>query len=243
MSAASPKRALVTGGGRGIGKATARALATRGFEVIVADLDADAAAATAAEVGGSSIVLDVSDRLAVEAAAAEVGELDALINNAGIWRFAPILEAEPADIAEVLAVNLLGTLWCIRAFVEGLAARRGSIVNLSSLAAKTLASGVGSYTISKAGVEALSQQLARELGPRGIRVNAVGPGLVVTEGTEANYQGEAARQRAASVPLGRLGAAADIAEVVAWLASSDSSYVSGQVIYVDGALGAGTPNR
>jgi 3-oxoacyl-[acyl-carrier protein] reductase len=230
MSAASPKRALVTGGGRGIGKATARALATRGFEVIVADLDADAAAATAAEV-------------AVEAAAAEVGELDALINNAGIWRFAPILEAEPADIAEVLAVNLLGTLWCIRAFVEGLAARRGSIVNLSSLAAKTLASGVGSYTISKAGVEALSQQLARELGPRGIRVNAVGPGLVVTEGTEANYQGEAARQRAASVPLGRLGAAADIAEVVAWLASSDSSYVSGQVIYVDGALGAGTPNR
>lgn len=237
------RRALVTGAGRGIGKATAQALAARGFHVVVADLDADSAAATADLVGGSSIVLDVADRVAVEAAAAEIGELDALINNAGIWRFASIIDADPVDIEQVLNVNLLGTLWCIRAFADGLAARRGAIVNLSSLAAKTLASGVGSYTISKAGVEALSQQLARELGPRGIRVNCVGPGLIVTDGTAHNYQGERRAERAASVPIGRLGEATDIASVVAWLASEDSSYVSGQVIYVDGALGAGTPNR
>ncbi len=237
------RRALVTGAGRGIGKATAQALAARGFHVVVADLDADSAAATADLVGGSSIVLDVADRVAVEAAAAEIGELDALINNAGIWRFASIIDADPVDIEQVLNVNLLGTLWCIRAFADGLAARRGAIVNLSSLAAKTLASGVGSYTISKAGVEALSQQLARELGPRGIRVNCVGPGLIVTDGTAHNYQGERRAERAASVPIGRLGDATDIASVVAWLASEDSSYVSGQVIYVDGALGAGTPNR
>lgn len=237
------RRALVTGAGRGIGKATAQALAARGFHVVVADLDADSAAATAGLVGGSSIVLDVADRVAVEAAAAEIGELDALINNAGIWRFASIIDADPVDIEQVLNVNLLGTLWCIRAFADGLAARRGAIVNLSSLAAKTLASGVGSYTISKAGVEALSQQLARELGPRGIRVNCVGPGLIVTDGTAHNYQGERRAERAASVPIGRLGEATDIASVVAWLASEDSSYVSGQVIYVDGALGAGTPNR
>ncbi len=243
MSAATNSRALVTGAGRGIGRAAAHALAQRGYEVVVADLDATSAERVASEVGGRAVVFDVADREAVLAAVDEVGPIDALVNNAGIWRFAPILDADPLDIERVLAVNLLGTLWCIRAFVDSLAERRGSIVNLSSLAAKTYASGVGSYTVSKAAIEALTQQLARELGPRGIRVNCVGPGLVKTEGTEANYQGEAGRLRAMSVPLGRVGDAADIAAAIAWLASADSSYVSGQVIYVDGALGAGTPNR
>lgn len=239
----SARRALVTGAGRGLGAATARELSARGFEVVVADLDGAAAEAVASEIGGRALVLDVADRVAVEAAAAEVGELDALVNNAGIWRFGPILEVDPADIEAVLGVNLLGTLWCIRAFADGLAARQGAVVNLSSLAAHTKASGVGSYTISKAAVETLTVQLARELGPRGIRLNCVGPGLIVTEGTAASYQGEARDRRAASVPLGRLGEPEDIARVVVWLASPESSYVSGQVVYVDGALGAGTPNR
>lgn len=243
MSGTSRKRAFVTGGGRGIGRATAHALSARGYEVVVGDLDAVSAARVADEVGGRSVVVDVADRAAVLAVAEAVGPIDALVNNAGIWRFAPILEADPVDIEQVLAVNLLGTLWCTRAFADSLAERRGAIVNLSSLAAKTYASGVGSYTVSKAAVEALTQQLARELGPRGIRVNCVGPGLVKTEGTEANYQGEAGRLRAMSVPLGRVGEAADIAATIAWLASDDAAYVSGQIIYVDGALGAGSPNR
>jgi len=245
MSGATEPRkvAVITGAGQGIGRATARLLAADGYEVVVIDRDPGRADAVAAEVGGRAVVLDIADRAAVEAAAAAIGEIDALVNNAGIWRFAPLLEADAVDIEEVLAVNLLGTLWCTRAFADGLAARGGAVVNLSSLAAHMRASGVGIYSVSKAAVEALTQQVARELGPRGIRVNCVGPGLVRTEGTAANYEGEAHRRRGESVPLGRVGEPDEIAATIAWLVSPAASYISGQIIYADGALGSGSPSK
>ena len=166
--------------------------------------------------------------------------VDVLVNNAGIWRFHKLVGSNPDDIDAVLRVNLHGTLNCTLAFAEAMATRGGgSVVNFSSAAANMRAQGVGIYPVSKAAVEALTQQLAVELGPSGVRVNAVGPGVIVTEGTRVNYEGEKGAQRARMVPMRRVGEPADIADVVAFLASDDSRYVSGQIIYVDGAITAG----
>ncbi len=238
----SERLALITGAGQGIGRATARLLAAQGCSLVLVDRDPARVEDAARELGGRGVALDVTDRLAVEALAADVGPLDVLVNNAGIWRFGPLLEVDPVDVTDVLEVNLLGTLWMTRAFAAGLAERRGAIVNLSSVAARNRATGVGSYSVSKAAIEALSQQLARELGPRGVRVNCVGPGLIVTEGTSGSYQGAAASTRAAAVPLGRLGTPEDIAETIVWLCSPAAGYISGQIVYVDGAISAGVPN-
>jgi 3-oxoacyl-[acyl-carrier protein] reductase len=207
------------------------------------DIDQESAAATATMVDGTAYRCDVGDADAVRALAGEVGPVDILINNAGIWRFGPILEASETDLSDVLRVNLLGTVHCCQAFAPGMADKGGgAIVNLSSAAAAMHASGVGIYPASKGAIELLTQQLAVELGPQSIRVNAVGPGLIVTEGTAANYEGDRQSQRARAVPLQRVGEPTDIANVVAFLVSEQSSYVSGQVIYVDGGVTAGRPS-
>jgi 3-oxoacyl-[acyl-carrier protein] reductase len=207
------------------------------------DIDRESAEATASMVDGTAHRCDVGDADAVRALAGEVGPVDILINNAGIWRYGPILDASETDLGDVLRVNLLGTVHCCQAFAPGMADRGGgAIVNLSSAAAAMHASGVGIYPASKGAIELLTQQLAVELGPQSIRVNAVGPGLIVTEGTAANYEGDRQRQRAQAVPLQRVGEPTDIANVVAFLVSEQSSYVSGQVIYVDGGVTAGRPS-
>ncbi len=234
--------AVVTGAGQGIGRATARLLAGDGFSVVLVDRDARRVDDAAGEIGGRGVVLDIADRAAVDEFATSITELDVLVNNAGIWRFGPLLDVPAADITAVLEVNLLGTLWMTRALAGALAVRRGAVVNLSSVAAKNRTTGVGSYPVSKAAIEAMTQQLARELGGRGVRVNCVGPGLVVSEGTAASYAGEAADRRAQAVPIGRLGTPADIAAVIAWLCSPGAAYVSGQIIYVDGGLSASVPS-
>jgi 3-oxoacyl-[acyl-carrier protein] reductase len=231
--------ALVTGAGRGLGRATAERLARDGFSIVAVDLDGDAAAATAAAVRGTSHQCDVSDRAAVRQLAASVGPVDALVNNAGIWTYGSIVDAADADLDRVLAVNFMGTLNCCRSFVPGMvAAGGGTIVNLSSLAAAMAATGVEVYPVSKSAVEALTRQLAQELGPSGIRVNAIGPGSMLTEGTAPAYEGERLAQRAGLVPLRRVGTPDDIANAVAFLVSDQASYISGQIIYVDGGLSA-----
>jgi 3-oxoacyl-[acyl-carrier protein] reductase len=194
-------------------------------------------------VDGLAVTCDVGDRDAVAAMAGQVGPVDVLVNNAGIWRFGPILEASASDLDDVLRVNLLGTLNCCRAFVAGMRdLGGGAIVNLSSAAALTGAAGVEIYSASKGAIEVLTRQLSGELGPVGIRVNAIAPGLIVTEGTAKNYESGKSDQRSNAVPLRRVGTAADIASVVSFLVSDDSSYVSGQVIAVDGGLTASRPN-
>jgi 3-oxoacyl-[acyl-carrier protein] reductase len=232
--------ALVTGAGRGLGRATARRLAEDGHRLVCVDLDGDAAQSAADEVGGTAHRCDVSDKEAVEALAGAVGTIDILINNAGIWRFGPLLSMSVEDTQAVLGVNLLGPLYCSQAFVPGMAeAGGGAIVNLSSAAAATRSPGIGIYPVTKGAIETLTKQMSLEWGPLGIRVNAVGPGLIVTEGTAHNYEGEARARRAQSVPLRRIGEPLDIAAAVAFLASPAAGYISGQVLYVDGAVTAG----
>lgn len=233
--------AVITGAGQGLGRVTAERLRADGFSVVVVDVDAGRGEEAAAGVGGRFIQCDVSSPAAVGVAAEAIGRLDVLVNNAGIWRFGALIDQDPSDVDDVLAVNLLGTLACCRAFA-GRFDRGGAIVNLSSAAAVMAAPGIGVYSVSKAAIESLTRLLSAELGPRGIRVNAVAPGLIVTEGTAPSYEGGRGAERAAAVPLRRLGRPADIAGVISFLVSEQAGYVSGQVVCVDGGLTASRPS-
>lgn len=232
--------AVVTGAGRGLGRATAERLRRDGFDVIAVDRDATAAQATAAAIGGEWRQCDVTDWASVDALAASIERCDALVNNAGIWHFHSLLDSTPEQIDSVLAVNITGVLSCSRALVpKMIEAGGGSIVNLSSGAAWTNSPGVGVYPATKAAVISLTKQMAIEWGEHGVRANAVGPGLIVTEGTQQNYQGERRVERAKNIPMRRVGEPRDIADVISFLCSDDARYVSGQTIYVDGGVTAG----
>ena len=236
--------AVITGAGQGLGRADAVRLARDGFDVVCVDLNEAAARETADMVGGTAFACDVTDRDAVFAVAEQVPECHALVNNAGIWKFHSILDMTPEQARSVFEVNVLGIIWCTQAFVPKMkAAGGGSIVNMSSGAAWTQSPGLGLYPATKSGVESLTKTMALELGPDGIRANAIGPGLIVSDGTAANYQGDALAKRARGVPMGRVGSPEDIADVVSFLCGNDSRYVSGQVIYVDGAVTAGMAAR
>lgn len=234
--------AVVTGAGQGLGRAVALRLARDGFDIVAVDIDAKRAGRTAEEVGGSAAVLDVRDFEAVEAMAATFERVDALINNAGIWHKRSLQESSVAELRDVIDVNVVGTVLMTKALAPLLAqSPTPAIVNVSSVAAALSSPDLGTYPASKAAVESLTRQWAVELAP--IRVNAVGPGLIVTEGTRSNYEGSAGELRAKAVPLGRVGAPADVADVVAFLVGDQARYVSGQIVYVDGGLSAGTLPR
>lgn len=220
-------RAVVTGAARGLGAAIAQRLLDDGYDVVRLDV-----------VEGDGVTpCDVTDASAVHRVASQVGPVDVLVNNAGIWRFGPLETADPADVARVLAVNVGGTFHCTQAFGRSMLDRGGSIVNIVSVAAKAPNPAVGAYSASKAAVLALTRQTAVEWGPRGVRANAVGPGFIPTEGTVAVYHDEAVRRvRAGVVPLRRLGTPDDVADVVAFLCGPSSAYVTGQAIYVDGGV-------
>lgn len=232
--------AVVTGAGQGIGRAVAGRLAADGCDVVCVDRDGGAAERVAAELGGRPLVADVRDEAAAQALAADLDRCDVLVNNAAVWRFTPLAETPVEEAMEVLHVNVVGTLVWMKALVPLLGrSGRGSIVNLSSVTALSTATRVGLYPASKAAIITLSKQAALEWAPLGIRVNVVGPGMVVTEGTEAAYGTTPAQhaERGRLLPLGRLGVADDVAGAVAFLCSADASYLTGQVLWVDGGFG------
>ncbi|RBP11896.1 NAD(P)-dependent dehydrogenase (short-subunit alcohol dehydrogenase family) [Roseiarcus fermentans] len=242
---------VVTGGSRGIGAAVCRRLAAEGYAVAVNYAsDSAAAAATVAAVeaaGGAARAFkaDVADAGALaqmfDAATEALGPLAGLVNNAGsTGRFAPVAEQDPADLARLFAVNVTGTILCCREAVLRLSTRRGgkggAIVNLSSIAARLGGlSGLAPYAASKGAVESFTRGLATEVGPEGVRVNAVAPGMIETDMTDGFLSQPGARERVvAGTPLGRLGAPDDIAEAVAWLMSPAAAFVTGTVVTVSG---------
>lgn len=231
--------AVVTGAGRGIGAAVCRRLAADGCSVVATDIDGAAAQATADAVGGVGRRLDVSDLDDVRGLAESLDRCDVLVNNAGIWRFAPLAKITPEDVRAVLDTNVLGTVLCTQALVPLMArSGGGSIVNLTSITAQAIPPGVGIYPASKAAVIALTKQTAIEFASKGIRANAVGPGFIPTPGTVDTYGAdqETQRERGRIVPLGRYGTPDEIADAVAFFASDASRYVTGQVLFVDGGV-------
>jgi NAD(P)-dependent dehydrogenase (short-subunit alcohol dehydrogenase family) len=225
------KRAVVTGGARGIGAAIVERFRADGYDVTPLDITP----------GPGIVACDVTDPGATRATADEIGPVDVLVNNAGVWRFGPIEQVSEEDFSAAIDVNLRGPFHMIQAFGPGMLSRGGgAIVNIVSIAANHANPAVGSYGPSKAALLSLTEQVALEWGPRGIRCNAVGPGLVPTPGTGDVYDDpEVRRIRAGAVPMRRLAEPADIANVVAFLVSDDAAYVNGQVIYVDGGLSKG----
>jgi 3-oxoacyl-[acyl-carrier protein] reductase len=244
--------AVVTGAGSGIGRGTAIHLAAAGATVVCADIDAAAAGATAAAAGGDSYPAqaDVADRGSVERLVSGVvdrhGRVDAMCNIAGIITEAPVLELSEDEFDRMLAVNLKGVLFGCQAAGRAMAeAGRGAIVNMSSAVVDRPAAGFGAYATTKAGVAQLTKTLAVELGPRGVRVNAIAPGVIVTAMTERHYtradgtiDEEARDTRLAALravsPLGAVGTAEDIAYAVRYLLSDAAHFVTGQVFRVNG---------
>lgn len=236
--------ALVTGGGRGIGAATAQVMAGQGAKVVVSDLDEAPAAEVAGPIGGLAIACDVSKRESVEAMVAstvkELGRLDILVTCAGIIRDNLLFKMTDDDWDAVIDTHLKGTFLCAQAAQKQMVAQKyGKMVFLSSTSALGNR-GQTNYSAAKAGLQGMARTLAIELGPFNINVNAVAPGFVETRMTRATAERmgvdyETFKLGAASqIPLQRVGQPEDIANVIAFLCSDESGFVSGQTIYVRG---------
>jgi len=236
--------ALVTGGARGIGKGVASRLAAEGADLVLVDIDAATAGQTAAALGGPGrhigLACDVSNAEQVSSVVDQVidkyGRLDILINNAGITRDNLIMRMKPEDWDLVLRVNLTGSFNFIRAVSRQMMKQRsGRIVNVSSVVGLMGNAGQANYSASKAGLIGLTKSAAKEFASRGICVNAVAPGFIETEMT-ANLPEEVKAGWNKNIPLGRCGQIADVAAAIFFLAGPDSSYLTGQVIQVDGGM-------
>ncbi|MGY3146442.1 3-oxoacyl-[acyl-carrier protein] reductase [Bradyrhizobium sp. USDA 3397] len=247
MSDHKRKVALVTGAGRGIGKATVLVLAKRGFDVAVHDIDATTAAETAAlvrELGveAESYAADVSDRDAMRDGVAAIehrfGQIDVLINNAGIASDrCPIEQVTEAMFQRSIGVHLGGTLWTTQAVAPGMKRRNsGSIVNLSSIQALVGWTEGATYNAAKGAILALSKGWAQELASWNIRVNVVAPGHTETEMTSRNDPPELRAAKAKTIPLGRYGQPHEMGEAIAFLASDEASFITGQVLSPNGGF-------
>ena len=240
------KIVLITGAGRGIGRAIAIALAKEGAEVVInyngSEERAKEVKQTIEENGGKASIYkcNVSDFAACEAMIKDIvkeyGHLDILVNNAGITKDGLLMKMSEEDFDKVLDTNLKGTFHTIRAALRQMIRQRsGRIINMASVVGVSGNAGQANYAASKAGVIGLTKTAAREVASRGITVNAVAPGFIETDMTEVLPE-KIKEASAAQIPLGKFGKAEDVANAVAFLASEDAGYITGQVLHVDGGM-------
>jgi 3-oxoacyl-[acyl-carrier protein] reductase len=239
----SGKVVLITGGSRGIGRACAVAFADLGAQVVIGYAGNEAAAnetLALLKTKGRALRFDVADAAAcakaVDSVVEEFGRLDVLVNNAGVALDGLVLRTKEEDWDRQLDTNLKGAFALIRAAARPMMKQRaGAIVNLTSVVGETGNAGQAAYSASKAGLIGLTKSVARELASRNIRVNAVSPGLIETDMT-ARISGETRTKMVEEIPLSRLGAASEIAHAVVFLASDEASYITGEVLRVNGGM-------
>jgi NAD(P)-dependent dehydrogenase (short-subunit alcohol dehydrogenase family) len=242
---------IVTGGAQGIGEACIRRFSRENGKVVIADIDDVRGAALAAELGGLYVHCDVGDKAQVDALVEQTiaahGCIDVLVNNAGIFKAADFLDVSEADFDAVLRINLKGSFLVGQAVARemvkaearpgtGGSESRGSIINMSSVNAVLTIPTIASYNVSKGGINQLTRVMALALADKGIRVNAVAPGTIATElAAKAVLTSEEAKARILSrTPMKRLGEPSEIADTVAYLASDAASYITGEIVVVDG---------
>jgi NAD(P)-dependent dehydrogenase (short-subunit alcohol dehydrogenase family) len=232
---------IVTGAAQGIGEACARRFAREGAKVVIADIDDAKGQALAQELQALYVRCDVGDKAQVDTLVARTmlahGRIDVLVNNAGIFKAADFLDISEADFDAVLRINVKGSFLAGQAVAREMAkAGSGVIVNMSSVNGALAIPNIASYNVSKGGINQLTRVMALALADKGIRVNAVAPGTIATElAAKAVLTSEEAEQRIMMrTPMKRLGAPSEVADVVAWLASDAASYVTGEIVVVDG---------
>ncbi len=248
MSKLAGKVAVVTGASKGIGAGIAKALASAGAAVIVnyagSKEGADRVVSEITAAGGKAAAVqgDVSKIADVERIFAEAkrlhGRLDILVNNAGVYELTPIGDITEANFHRLFDINVLGLLLATQEAVKLFGEEGGSVINISSVASRLTPPGLAVYSATKGAVDAITGALSKELAPRRIRVNAINPGIVETEGTHAGGMlgGEAEKAMVAQTPLGRLGQPRDIAPVAVFLASEDAGWLTGETIIVSGGM-------
>ncbi len=238
------KVAIVTGAAQGIGRRIAEELAMRGVKVALSDINEDVVR-VATDIGKEEetmyVVVDVSDKDHVEKMVSNVierwGRVDILVNNAGIYPYKALKEMTEADWDKVIDINLKGMFNCVSGVLQNMREHGGSIINISSIAGTTVGyNQLAHYSASKAGMSGFTRSAAVELAEDGIRVNAIAPGAIETPTVKEIMDEETRQATIASIPLKRLGKPEDIANLVAFLASEESSYITGQLIIIDGGM-------
>lgn len=248
MAKLDGKVAVVTGASKGIGAEIARQLAAAGAVVVVnyasSKSGADRVVSDISALGGQAIAVqaNVADQQDIQRLFAETkkafGRIDILVNNAGLYEFAPLSEITAEHYHKLFDLNVLGLLLTTQEAVKHFGKSGGAIINISSLVATLAPPQTSVYSATKAAVDAITRSLAQELGSQGIRVNSINPGMVETEGTHSAgiAESEMRKQTEAATPLGRIGVPGDIAPAVVFLASDDSSWITGETLYISGGM-------
>lgn len=231
------KKALVTGGCGGIGEAICKKLANDGYIVYVNYAHSkDKAEKIASEIGGTAVCFDVSDNKAVRSALMDTGFVDLLVNNAGISEIDLFTSISDEKAEEILNINLKGAMNCARAVLpEMIKAKKGNIINISSMWGQCGASCEVDYSASKAGLIGFTKALAKEVAPSGIRVNCIAPGFIMTE-MNKRFSAEELEMIREDIPLGIFGTPEHVAEAVSFMASDRSEYITGQILAVNGGM-------